>query len=123
MASASWARGLIELELRVAMIEFADHLALLHCAPTSTGVDDNASGDGGRDVGAFIGNEGSGLFEAGWDLTLLDDCCRYCHGLTAPGEIAWTVGCFDPQPALSSAISVSTVADIFISSSSFFLRF
>ena len=54
---------LVEPQLRVAMIQLADDLALLHEIANIDRRRDHAAGDGGRDVGGFVGDKGSGFFE------------------------------------------------------------
>ena len=67
VACSSCGFGLIEAELRVAVIEFADHLALLDEIADVDGRGDDAAGDQRRDVAGFVGDEGAGLLEAGGD--------------------------------------------------------
>ena len=65
VAWSSCGLRLIEAELGVAMIEFADHLALLDEIADIHRRGDDASGDQRRDVAGFVGDEGAGLLEAG----------------------------------------------------------
>ena len=60
-------RGLVEPELRVAMIQFADHLPLFDEIADVHRRGDDAAGNQRRDVAGFVGDEGAGLLEAGRD--------------------------------------------------------
>src|ERR1019366_6297466 len=61
--------GLIEVELRVAVVEFADDLALFDEIADVNGRRKHAPGHQRRDVTGFIGDEGAGLLEGGRDGT------------------------------------------------------
>ena len=56
---------LVEAELGIAMIELADHLALLDEIADVDRRGDDAAGHQRRDVAGFIGDEGAGLLEGG----------------------------------------------------------
>ena len=66
--------GLIEAELRIAVIQFADDLALFDEIADVDRRGDDAPGDQRRDVAGFVGDEGAGLLEGGRDGA--GDCLR-----------------------------------------------
>jgi hypothetical protein len=59
--------GLLQPQLGVAMVELADHLALLDEIAHVDGRREHAAGHQRSDIGSLIGGEGPGLFEGGGD--------------------------------------------------------
>ena len=83
VASCSCARACCSFSSRVAVVQFADDLALRTCAPTSTGVEMHAARHRRRDVGAFIRDKGAGLLEIRRHLTRYRGSGRHRDGLRA----------------------------------------
>ncbi len=77
--------GLIEAELRIAMIEFADHLALFDEIAKIHRRGDDASGNQRRDVAGFVGDEAAGLLESGGNGAGNGLRGAHGHGLRAGG--------------------------------------